>query len=473
MGGVGNDFFGGVAQNYSGRGASGYATSPTSSICGGNWVPVFPNGIVRQENLTSNTRILKDFLASSKPWGYTCICCGVNASVDLLVSNPIVQRTRSLILLTDGQPNVDCPGMPGHATTGNTPVRDAITSACNAYNNYGINVYTIGFGNPSGNDVNWTLLKAMADCGHGANYSGANSSELVAAFQNIIEQILNQTKIDQSINVSGNYVKTELFPDSYIDVNYSYNSPPPAFKEITLPVETDMFGSCNGTFYLPTGLTPYNLRVTSYSGNLWTANVTVNSSGSVPWTNVFDLSTWGAKHDNLGDPFAVHYPSSLTEFDADNYVTVKLGPNASAVSPLCSNSSRVIYDARIRASVGYGEIFYNATGFNVTVYYDLNHDGTADGFTYVAVGQDLQFFDPLPIEVDELASMNNALADAVMRLLVELNFFNPKQDAGLPGSQDNPIDIQLSDSISIQANGLEGVPFMWGPNAFSIRVWGK
>ncbi len=468
--GKGSDYFGGVADNYTGRGTAGTLYYTPANVCGGPTTTIFGNGKARSLNLTSNTRSLKDFLASSKPWLNTCICCGVNASVELLRSNNAVQRTRSLILMTDGQPNVDCPGMPG--STGN-PVRDSIVSACNAYNNYSIRVYTIGFGTQTGGEVNWTLLKAMADCGGGANYSGANSSELEIAFQKIIEQILNQTQIQQAINVSGDYITTNLFPDSYIDVNYTYNRPPPAFKEITLPIETDRFGSCMGTYYVPTGLTPYDVRVTSYSGSLWTAKVSVNSSTSVPWSDTFKLSKWGQRFDNLGDPFAIHYPSYLVPFNENNSVNVSLGLNASAGSQMCSNSSRVIYDARVKGSVGYGNVFINASGFNLTVYYDANHDGVADGFSYVAVGQDLTQFNATAINVSALDTARNALADAVARLLVELNFFNPGSNPNPAGSQQNPIDIQLSDSIAIQSNDLGGVPFMWGPNAFSVRVWGK
>ena len=453
-------------------GAGGFAGAPSSSppsCTGGSSVQVFSSSIVRTKNLTNDARQLTDFVAGADTWSGTCICCGMNEGISMLLSASVPGRSRTIVLMTDGAPNVACPGMING--TGN-PTRDALQSACNAYTLYGIRVFTVGFGNPADGNVNFTLLQQMGQCGGGANFSGKNAAELSQAFNNIAQEILNQTVVQQVINVSGDYVTTELFPDSSIEVNYTQNAVQTGFKEITVSIETNRFGSCGGSFFTPSQLTPSSARVTSYSGSLWTANLSVNSS-TKPWTNAYRLGYFGQKYDSLGDPFAVHYPPSLLARNETNYADLRLGINASTQSTECSNSSRVIYDARVKASVGYGSVFVNATGFNLTVYHDLNHDGYADGFTYVAVGQNLPFFNSTAINVSGLDTATNALADAVLRLLGELNYFDPFLSPERPGMQNNSIDIQLSDSIAIQANDLGGVPFMWGPNAFSIRVWGK
>lgn len=137
----------------------------------------------------------------------------------------------------------------------------------------------------------------------------------------------------------------------------------------------------------------------------------------------------------------------------------------------CSSKNRVIYEARVRASVPYEKIFPQLIGRNITIYYDKNYDGIEDGYVTIAVGKDLPNFDPTPITVDQLDRVNNALDDAVYRLLDYLNFVTIPSNSGPPGSNTNPIDVELSPDVSIETATLTGVPYMWGPASIGVAVW--
>ncbi len=70
--------------------------------------------------------------------GGTCICCGINRAVDELVFDSSSEIFRSIIVMSDGQANIQCP----QQGTGSAS-QDAIEAACDAYNDHGIFVYSI------------------------------------------------------------------------------------------------------------------------------------------------------------------------------------------------------------------------------------------------------------------------------------------------------------------------------------------
>ncbi|MBI3588745.1 hypothetical protein HY095_06110 [Candidatus Micrarchaeota archaeon] len=276
------------------------------------------------------------------------------------------------------------------------------------------------------------------------------------------------------LNYPAAYNPSELMPESYIRVNYTGPQQAAGISEVTFLTESERFGGCTGAFAIPPALRPQDVRITAYSGSgLWTSNVTVNSSNA-RWANAFYLPSYGANFADLGDASSVGFPASLLVQNETNFATVVLASSGGSPSPSCSGSSRAVYAAGAKASVPYGVPFSNISGFNVTVYYDLNRDGIADGFSYAAVGRDLPNFNPTPIDVDAMTALypDNAYADAVRRLLYQLNFYNPASSPATPGSAANPIDLALSNSVSVQSNQLSGIPFLWGPTSFSIRVWG-
>ncbi|MFA5174521.1 MAG: vWA domain-containing protein [Candidatus Pacearchaeota archaeon] len=113
------------------------------------------------------------------PYGDTCICCGVNRSVEYFELN---DKQRIDVVMTDGGATKNC-------NLGGDASQDAITSACNAYNNKGVKVYTIGF--LIGNEADKQTLRDMAECGNGTYYDSSNIGDLTDIYTEISTQIQN------------------------------------------------------------------------------------------------------------------------------------------------------------------------------------------------------------------------------------------------------------------------------------------
>jgi hypothetical protein len=150
-------------------------------------------------------------------------------------------------------------------------------------------------------------------------------------------------------------------------------------------------------------------------------------------------------------------------------VLLATGPNN--ISSNCSLSNRVIYTARFRASTFYSDIFPQAWGSNVTVYFDRNYDGAQDGSVNIEIGKDLPSFNSTLKTVDALDIDRNAVDDAFLRLLDSMNFVTVPGNTGRSGSINNPIDIELSEDMTIETLFIGGIPYMWGPVNIGIEVW--
>ena len=119
----------------------------------------------------------------------------------------------------------------------------------------------------------------------------------------------------------------------------------------------------------------------------------------------------------------------------------------------------------------------------MTVYYDLNGDGVADGNKTVLLGYGTEgvVFDPTHRtvhvdRVDGLSPETNALDDAFIRLLDYINFDTttgpvPCTGAERAGSACNPVDVELSPDILIRISSVTEVPYMWGPIEMGVVTW--
>ena len=118
-----------------------------------------------------------------------------------------------------------------------------------------------------------------------------------------------------------------------------------------------------------------------------------------------------------------------------------------------------------------GDIFPELIGSNVTIYFDRNYDGIQDGSLIIEVGQGLDEFNSTLKTVDDLDIDNNAVDAAFIKLLDYLNFIEMPFNSGLSGSETNPIDIELSEDMTIETLFISGIPYMWGPVDIGIEVW--
>ncbi len=352
-----------------------------------------------------------------------------------------------------------------------------------------LTVDAVGFG-PVVNCTNANCtLKGIADAGNGTYYVSSNASELQLIYMMLGDKIRTIANVTQEISLEGN-ISTTLYPESYLEFDFEYDVPPLGYRDISIIQETDPLGNCSGSFYIPEWFEPYEARVTSYSSNYWTHNVTVRSSNTGnQWRNVFNLSTYLTPYAKLGDPFIVRFPSGLLKSNETNYINVTTGIAANNNSKECPTANRVIYKARFQASVPFSSVLDLAVGRNVTIYYDLNGDGVQDGNQTILLGYGVEgvTFDPTHVEMTgpgysdpRLHPEYNSIDDAFIRLLDYINFDSSRYSGPGPltcdgtewsGSECNPIDVELSPDILIRVSSVTEVPYLWGPIEMGVVAW--
>ena len=332
-----------------------------------------------------------------------------------------------------------------------------------------LTVDAVGFGPIATCSFGNNTVREIARTGNGTAYSSANATELQTIYCQIAENILTRATQTQQIVTEGQVVRSQLSPQSKLTFTYVSSTPPAGYQEITLGTETDHFSGCDGSFFIAPRITLVDALRTSYSGVYWTKHMSIQDTGTGAFQVVYNLSRYGSAYSDLGDPYRVSLPVQLFTSNVTNTVRNELGLNASSASSACSSSDRVIYKARLRASVPLGSVFPSLSGGVLRIYYDTNHDGTADGFSDISIGATLPGFDPTVKTINELDIENNALHNAVVRLLDELNLVVAPGSIGRSGESTNPIDIRL-DEVSINIAGTAGVPYGWGPLDVILEV---
>jgi hypothetical protein len=412
----------------------------------------------------------------------------VNSQVSFAVGSGgvIIKWAPPLWNGTDTTGNQCCTGnSPGNCDdTGTESCEAAVQNAIwsSGYANQtlqNLTVDSIGFGPVASCDNANTTLLGIADRGNGTYFVSDNATELQLIYQQIGWRILINATIRQEVSISGQFI-TILYPESYLEFHFNMSVPPLGYKEISVTEETPPFSNCSGNFSIPAWFTPYEARVTSYSANYWTHNVSVKSSatGNI-WKNVFNLSVYGLQYDQLGDPFNVRFPATLLRVNETNSLNVTTGVNPFNESAECSTGNRVIYKAKFPASVPFSSVLPYAIGRNVTVYYDINGDGVEDGNQTVLLGYNMEGipFDPTPVFVNNLDPDTNAIDDAFIRLLDYINFNKQSTCGAVPPDQNrsgmscNPVDVGLTQDIIFRISSVTEVPYLWGPVDMGIVTW--
>lgn len=127
-------------------------------------------------DLSENAVSLKNKVDNWVISGWTCICCGINKGVEYL---GISEHIKGIMIMSDGEANQQC----SKQGTGNSK-QDAVKAAENAFKNYDIKVYAVGFGS----DADEITLQSIANSGNGSYYF-ADISELEAIYTQISEEI--------------------------------------------------------------------------------------------------------------------------------------------------------------------------------------------------------------------------------------------------------------------------------------------
>jgi hypothetical protein len=358
---------------------------------------------------------------------FTCICCGVNAAINELNSNTNSNKTRSMIVLSDGDPTTGC--------WTSDPINDTITSACNAYNDHNITVHTVTFGTASTSVA--ANMQAMATCGNGNHYF-ADISNIASIYQQLAINILfNQQTID-----TGDFTNI-LFPNSYIEFNYSNGTTTPFGLIAT--IEKKFTNTLNGQFNLPGNSTLLNALAVSYSGSKWTSLVKINS---FPF---YDIDNFGNIYTEIGDPYSIKIPNNLVT--PTNLVEIETA-GALGASNSGSDSNKIIYTIARNISV-FSPISTLNMGCVWTIQFedDTNHTISIPS-NYS--GSNLCYYQSTGV----IYNINDAIQTAAFNLLSQLDI-----------DSNQKIDIPFtSNDIQIELSTITGIPFPWSTE-MQVRKW--
>ena len=277
------------------------------------------------------------------------------------------------------------------------------------------------------------------------------------------------------------YDSVELLDDSYIEVSYAPLSPigygDITFGKYSLLNDTDWempsygFSSWNFSIDIPENAEIYDAYVRAFYGCRCAGlyqNYGMQARSDTKSANMLYLvngpeGTSPIFYDGSIDHQTGYFhfpPEYISQGGEDRYVLYRRYPDTDLSNYSIRDGSVFFVKYKINAYVPYGDPKSKAAGSNITVWYDSNQDGTAEGSVNISVGENPDDYDP----------ENDAVDDAVMRLLDELNFYNDDPDLA-DGSQDNPVDVEITPEMNFESSNVGDVRSMWGPAILKLVVW--
>jgi hypothetical protein len=255
-------------------------------------------------------------------------------------------------------------------------------------------------------------------------YAQSNDvDELTNIYQGFGQWFVNLGYTTQKANITGNISYSNiLYPDSHIDFSYNNTIIPYQYGEISLNIEAPRLKNLTGdNISKPYKEGWFNVsdkvnkvvdaKITSYSSDYWTDMLWINSSITTSWKEAYNLTFYGNDYTTLGDPFIIYMPINDIS-PGNNSVRIETGfPFNNTINKTGgSPDDRVIYTARVKGSVGYGDLKGTCEDAINDAYYRLND----------SIGGYVSF---------------------------------------------------TNDEVEFQNNSITKVPYMWGPANIRISVW--
>jgi hypothetical protein len=394
--------------------------------------------------------------------GYSCGQCNNNPAcsnpVGLCSGGPCTQTSADDSLWSE---DYQCSGTPpGDCTNTDCQpaMNDAICAARRAYNNYGAQLFSVGFGPVASCSNGAQTLQNIAQCGTG-NYTGSDDPDVLEKwYQQMAEIILNATKESQIINITeGEMEPSKLYPESYIEFGYTPVSNS-TYGEISITDNKTLFQSatnCNGNLNISSIVTAVSdAKVTSYSAEHWTNYLNVNN------IQVYNLSSISSVYDSLGDPYIVQIPSQyLHSGPPPNSIILTTGDSLS-INTNCSTWDQIIYTMRLSGRVSYGDVFPDRNGCNWNIEFFGNSTPVNDKIPLTYAGNKTCYYTSSNHDRGENVS-SDAVNDAIYRLLI-----------GLDANNDGVVDIKFNtNQVEFSFSQAGGVRSLWGPINMKLIVW--
>ncbi len=374
-----------------------------------------------------------------------CWPTDVAFDLELVISESEINQTKlkAMIVMTDGEANYACDGFYNITKA----KEEAIDAACDAYNDFGIKVFTVGFGYSADSET----LIAMANCSDGQYFNSTSVEELVETYKIISRQIMEYSST-QSINYS-DLISSHLYPESYIEFNYTPIVSPPEYGKIPMTIEGPVFGNniSERLLYIPPDSELIELTATSYSADRWTSYVNVSNSGG--HFEVFNLSSYNTFFHELGDAYKVNIPVNIIRSGENNTINV-MTSTAQGNNTGGSSYNRLIYTARLDSLIDFSGVFSENEGCNWTLFFE---DSTNSSVLVPPLYNGTKSCDYLNAVYDT----DDATDEAAYRLFQKLDF-----------DSDGYIDVRLDESnLLLDTLSVSDVPSMWGPAILEVRVW--
>jgi Mg-chelatase subunit ChlD len=302
-------------------------------------------------------------------------------------------------------------------------------------------VYSVGFGPISTCNFALRTMQGIASCGNGTFYASSNASALQQIYSTIAQDIVQIAYSSQSSQPSSGFT-SQIFSDSYIEVNYTTPSTPFGLR---LSTETSFSNTTNAQFSVPSSVTVTEARVTSYSGARWTQLIKLNN------VVAYNLTHYGQTYLPLGDPFVVTLPTSA--LNTSNTLTLT---TAAAPTNISGGSiyNKVI-QTFVKNATGYSPIAARAAGCIWTIDFEDNTNLTINIPSNYAGAETCRY------QTSSLVyDANDAAQAAAYNLLAALDL-----------DSDLKVDLTLTPSdIEIELSQLTGIPYTWATEV-QIRVW--
>ena len=385
--------------------------------------------------LSNDNVSLKAEVASWNANGGTCICCGVNKAIAGILADSSSSKFQSIVVMSDGEANYECV----EQNTGDAG-DDAVQSACDAYEDYGIRVYTIGFGSGAGVQT----LTDMANCGGGSFF--ATVDDLESIYEKIAEELFATAYYEQTVEVIGN-IFSKLFSDSFIEFEYEKD---PAPTGLISTIEKKFSTTTTGTFDIPENYTVVDANVISYSGPWWTSVVDINGD------EVYNLSEYNADYLELGDPYSIYIPTNLVQ--DSNTVTLKTGLSSDNTSA-GSIENTIIYTIS-KELVSFNAVSAFADGCIWDVQFTNKNSTLTIPSSYSGNSTCSYKSGTISCSGNNCEDSTDSTHLSVYSLFKTLDF-----------DSDGIIDVELSSQdLQIEISTLSGIPF-YHSTEFQIRQW--
>ncbi len=424
------------------------------------------------------------------PSGGTCLCCALNEAHNILETYSNASRKKFIILMTDGLPNYccgrrllychwwwcyytcdpygtstseeyyssycsggssDCTG-----TDCEGPINSSINAAQRDHDDLNATIDTIGFGPVKDcENANYTLKK-IAETGNGTFYASNDPNRLNDIYDEIAKTINERSAayINQRITVEN--ISSDLYDNSYIKIEYTPHVKPFVYGKIPLTTETNRFNNniTEGQFTVPHNTTVISAFVTSYSGDFWTSNVTLNSK------EIFNIDDYNTSYLGLGDPFKIYLPLEKIQ-EGNNSVIIKTATDNETRGG--NKNDKAVVTLLVPNFVTFSTVEPNAKGCNWTITFE---DGSS---TNIKVPSNYSEKNSCRYEANgaEPTCTYNGTSytdDAINKATCVLL---SKLDPDLNGK----LNVKINQSsININLVVIKNVPSLWGPSLIKVAV---